>query len=335
MTGAVRGMRAQGPAVALALMLCTQGCSSSGDSIMDELELPVFGGDGGEEQSLEVPPDLDEPETRETYDMSSTREGIDGAGVSRVLPRRLGMSLHSEGNITWLAVGATPDGLWPHLLGFWRSYGFEITGESMLHGYIETTWREQRLNVGESVRVRDMFRMRIERAPYGATNVYLANRKATLVNGDWQLVFGDRETEVDILYDLSDYLEARREVKSIDLAPLQNVRIALEIRDLSGVPVLSIGQAYSQVWRRLGVTLDRAGLDVRREDPSRGIYLIRYRRGEPAAAAASQLLQLHLLEQGKNTLVTVHPNRKHSAALPYEDAHEVLSHIVRTYEVRL
>ena len=299
---------------------------------MDEFELPTFGSDGGSEEALEVPPDLDLPETKEAYDIASARESAAGAAAGRVLPQRLDMQLRSEGNITWLTVGATPDGLWPHLLDFWRSYGFELVSENMLHGRIETDWREQRLSAGSNLRVRDMFHMRVERAPFGATNIYLANRKATLTDGTWKAAFSDRETEVDILYDLSDYLASQREVKNADISPLENVQLALDIKDLGGAPVLTIGQPYSQTWRRLGVSLDRAGLDVRRVDRSRGIYLIRYDVNDNSSG--SGLLQLRLLEQGDETLVTVHSNQKRSVALPYETAHEVLQHIVRTYQAR-
>ncbi len=324
------------------LTFCVQSCSIEGNSIMDELELPTFGGDSGAgDQSLEVPPELDPPESKGEYDITSARESASDTGANRILPRYIDIRLRSEGNLSWLAVGATPDGLWSHLIGFWNSHGFDITDESMLRGLIETGWREQRLNVADGLRVRDMFRMRVERAPNAVTNVYLVNRKATFSDGDWQLAFSDRETEIDILYDLMDYLASRRGIE-VKLVPLEHTRITLDIKNLGGVPVLDVGQPYSRVWRRLGATLDRAGLSVRRADRSRGVYLIRYRRARAdeqfadagGNAAGSQLLQVRLLSQGDITAVTVHPNRKRSAALAYETAHEVLHRIVLAYGAR-
>lgn len=316
----------------LAAALCVPGCSIEGGSIMDELELPTFGGDAGDDETLEVPPDLDPPETKETYNIAAMRKGATAA--SQVLPQRLEMRLRSEDNVSWLAVGATPDGLWPHLIAFWTDNGFEIMDESMVHGYIETDWREQTLGVGASgdgsLRVRDMFRMRIERAPDAVTNVYLANRKATFGGGEWRLAFADRETEVEILYDLSDYLASLSEAGGVELPPIDNVRFELDVRNFNGAPALVIGRPYSRVWRGLGVALDRAGLDVHRSDRSRGVYLIRYR----SAGEDAQTLQVHLLEQGGKTLVTVHPNRRRSAALPYEVAQGVLNKIVHAYKVR-
>ena len=308
---------------------------------MEELELPTFGGDGGDgDQRLEVPPDLDTPDLKETYDIASARRSaMEADGVGRVLPRDLYMRLRSEGNVTWLAVDAAPDGLWPHVVGFWRSHGFEITDESMQRGRIETGWREQKLNAPGAPRVRDMFRMRLERAPNAVTNVYLANRKATLIDGEWQVVFSDHETEIEVLYDLGDYLASRREVENGTMLRPENVRVGLDIENIAGVPVLTIGQSYSRVWRGLGVALERAGLSVRRADRSRGIYLVRY---EPVkedgdglvGASGSRLLQLRLLSRGGETLVTVHPNRGRGAALAYETAHEVLHSVVRTYAAR-
>ena len=316
------------------LLWLMQACSIESGSILEELELPTFGNDESSgDRTLEVPPNLDLPETKDTYDVASARRGILGVSSNKVLPSRLDMRLRSEGNITWLAVSAAPDSLWPHLTDFWRSYGFEVVGESMLHGRIETGWREQRIGAG-GLRVRDMFRMRVERAPNAVTNIYLANRKATFSRGDWSVSFSDHETEVDILHDLSDYLASRSAVDEVNMLPLERIRIALDVNNLGGVPVLTIGQPYSHVWRRLGVTLDRAGLEVRRVDRSRGVYLIRYRAADASDARGSQLLQLRLLEKGASTLVTVHPNRKRGRALPYEIAHQVLQRIVRTYEIR-
>ncbi len=322
---------AKAPTAVVALALCLHGCSVEGESIMDELELPVFGGDSGSDnEALEVPPDLDPPETRDVYNVAAMRQGATAA--AQVLPPRLDMRLRSEDNLSWLAVGATPDGLWPHLISFWTDNGFEIVDESALHGYIETAWREQRLNFGAGLRVRDAFRMRVERAPDAVTNVYLANRKATFSGGEWQLAFSDRETEVEILYDLSDYLASLSESGRVETSPLENVRFEIEVKNFSGAPALVIGRPYSRVWRGLGVALDRAGLSVHRVDRSRGVYLIRYR---PAGAdVGTQLLQVHLLSQGGKTLVTVHPNRRRGAALPYEVAQGVLNRIVRAYKIR-
>ncbi len=325
-------------AAVLALMFCAQGCSIESGSIMEELELPTLGDDSGaDDQSLEVPPDLDLPEPKETYDVTSAQQhALDAATAEQVLPQHLDMRLRSEGAMVWLVVSATPDDLWPHLVGFWESHGFEISDESALRGRITTDWREQRLGVADGIRTRDMFLMRVERAPNAATNVYLANRKATFVRGSWEVAFSDRETELEILHDVRDYLASQSAVKSVDMPPLKSVQIVLDIEDLDGVPVLTIGQPYSRVWRRLGVTLDRAGLDVRRVDRSRGVYLIRYRRADTDGdeTGSSRLLQLRLQERKDRTLVTVHANRKREAALTYETAHEVLHRIVQTYKVR-
>lgn len=325
-------------AAVLALTLCLPGCGAEDGSIMGGLELPTFGGDnGGGDQALEVPPDLDPPETKDTYNVATMRR--DATAAVHVLPQRLGMRLRSEGGVSWLAVGATPDGLWPHLISFWTDNGFEIVDQSALNGYIETAWREQRLDAGGGFRVRDMFRMRVERAPDAVTNVYLANRKATFSGGEWRLAFSDRETEIEILYDLSDYLRSLSDSGRAEMPPLEDAGFELDVRNFKGAPALVIGRPYDRVWRGLGVALDRAGLSVRRGDRSRGVYLIRYRPAgadvaSDAESAGGQLLQVRLLSQDDKTLVTVHPNRRGAGALPYETAQGVLNRIVRTYKAR-
>ena len=324
------------------LAFCVQGCSIESGSLIDELELPTFGSDD-DGQALDVPPGLDLPESKDDYDIASIREsGSSAMMASRILPQRLNMRLRSESNIAWLAVGATPDSLWSHLISFWRSYGFEITDENMLHGRITTDWREQKVNVATGLRVRDMFQMRVERSPNAVTNIYLANRKAEFLRDHWQTALSDHEIEIDILNDLIDYLASRSDVKEVEISPLERVQLELDVKDLNGVPVLAIGQQYSQVWRRLGVTLDRAGLNVRKTDRSRGIYLIRYRHlanddmieGDGDSIAKARLLQIRLLSKGDKTFVTVHKNRKQSATLDYETAHDVLHRIVLRYKGR-
>lgn len=319
-------------AFAVAAALCVHGCGIKSGSLMEDADLSVFG-DGDKKENLEIPPDLDPPETKDTYSVASMRESA--APAVRVLPPRLGMRLHAGDTASRLAVSATPDALWPHLVSFWADNGFEIVDESARRGFIETNWREQTLNAGVAadLRVRDKFRMRVERASDAATEVYLANRKATFGGGEWRLVFGDRETEVEILYDLSDYLASLREVKRIDLPPLEDVRFELDIKDLAGAPALTVGRPYARTWRGIGAALDKAGLGVQRADRSRGVYLVRYDDAENAADEA-RLLQVRLLARGRKTVVTVHPNRERDAALAYESAHAVLSRIVRAYKAR-
>lgn len=317
----------------LLLLLCAQGCSvDSGSSLLDELELPDLGWGDDDPRGLEVPPDLDVPTRKSAYDVVSARNaGVD----SPVLPTQPGVRLRSEANIAWLAVGASPEALWPHLVDFWENSGFGVADENMRHGYVETTWRERRLNDPAGIRIRDMFRMRVEREPDAVTNIYLANRKAEFVGGEWRAIFGDLETEIGVLRGLADYLQVATGDTAVRIPPLEHVETELDIRNFSGVPVLTIGQSYSHVWRSLGVTLDRAALKVRRADRSRGIYLVAYGAGgDDGSPPRRRLLQVRLLSKGDRTLVTVHNNRRREAALGYETAYSVLQRIVQGYRLR-
>lgn len=319
-------------------MLCLQGCgNASMDSVFEDLELPElgWGNDGGGDRELEVPPDLDPPESKGDFSVVSIRDGAGAA--SRILPESLKVSLHSEDNVTWLVAGASPDSLWPHLVDFWRSNGFVIADTDKSHGSMEIAWRERAPDASLGMRIRDMFRMRMEREPDAVTNIYLANRRAQLLGGAWRLMPGDQEIEVELLQDLADHLD----VAADQLLPLQRVDTELDVRNLRGVPVLSIGQAYSSVWRRLGVTFERAGLEVHRADRSRSVYLIEYSAASEAASMADggtalprRVLQVHLLSKNAGTLVTVHENYRRGPALDYETAYDVLQRIVQAYRVR-
>lgn len=312
-------------------------CGGSGDSFLGDFELPAFGSDEETERQLELPPDLDAPVPTEDYRMPDRKAAA--MVTSSVLPERLDMRLHREGDVVWLAVGADPLSLWTSLRSFYESRGFVIAEANPVHGYLQTNWRERRMQLTGSaaIRVRDQFRLHIERSPKALTNIYVANRSGSYYNGEWRLNAPDRDAEWAMLQSLRDYLGSLSEGRARSRT-LEAASVSLDVLDLDGVPVLSIGQTYSRVWRRLSVALNRAGWDVVGSDRSRGIYYARLAdRSHQNADGASlrpgpEAAQLHLLEAGGKTLITAHSAQK-NRRLAYEEAYDVLRYVVNAYSV--
>jgi len=333
-------------AVAVAVCLWLAGCSGTDDgtSLMDQLELPTFGSEvfmGGDNDPLEVPPELDAPDTSGSLQVPGGRGRVsaaaDAALNSRVLPQRLDMQLRRDGGVAWLAVDVSPATLWPQVPAFLQRSGFKVASSNPAHGWAETEWRERRVEVAGArglARSRVRVRVRLEREPDAVTNVFISSREAGLSGGEWRLLPPDMEFERRMLLRFRDYLAAGREAASPQMASLDDARVALDINNMAGVAVLRVGQRYSKAWRHIGAALARSGIEMRDDDRSRGIYLVRYNDaggGIDGAAARGQLLQLHLLAKGGQTLVTVHPNGN-GAAVPYSLAQRLLKRVLMAFE---
>lgn len=323
-------LRAQTAALLAALLLA--GCSIESDSLLDELEVPLLGDAGGMDEDhrmLEVPPDLDRPEAAGDYRVGKRRVFAARDAGLRVLPADLRPVVRREGGAAWLAVNAPPVAVWPHLLSFWQRRGFDIVEQSAERAYLETNWRERRLDARAApARVRDQYLAHLERDADALTNVYIANRTAQQGGGGWR-IGGDRQAELGMLLGLQAHLLAR--LPGADAPPPVRARaLRLDIVDTAGVPVLVVGQPFSVTWRRLAVALPRAGLNVGRGDRSRGIYRVRAAAGPEGAPAARLEAQFHLLPRGDDTLITAHPAR--GGRFDYAAAHRLLQRVVGAYD---
>lgn len=328
------------PLFLLLLSLLLTSCGGTRESFLGDLELPSFGSDEDTDRQLELPPDLDAPMPTEDYYMSNSK--VAAAMGSSVLPERLDMSLYREGDVVWLAVSVDPLSIWPNLRAFYESMGFTITEANPAHGYLQTNWRERVLQPAGNnavIRVRDQFRLHLERAPNALTNIYIANRSSSYDQGGWRLNAPDRNAEWAMLQSLRDYLAALTEVRGVRRRTLETASAALDVLNVSGVPVLTIGQIYSRVWRRLNVALNRSGWEIVNSDRSRGIYYARRTNpieentGRlPTRRSPEQTVQLHLLAAKEQTLITAH-QVKNGRPLTYEEAYDILRSVVNAYDV--
>ena len=338
--------------VAVIYCLILAGCSSDGSSFMDDIEFGLPGlGEGvymGEDnKTLEVPPDLTSLDASKKLGVPGS-ENIsmsDMAFDSYVLPERLDLRIHREGDVTWLAVDVDPLSLWPELQNFLRRSGFEIIASDPTAGNIETNWRERQLNVDHKreslIRVRNQLRVNLEREPNAITNVFFSVREAGYAGGGWRMLPPDPYLEKLLLSKFKDYLAFNREIANPQMASLDDIKTLLRIRNAQGVAMLEIGQSFSKAWRRLNTALRRSGINVRASDRSRGIYLIEYRATPSEQRDAIDnvvvnrtLIQLHVLGSANRTIVTVHANRD-GKKVPYAFAQRVLQRVVMAYQPTL
>ena len=305
-------------------------CSGNSTSFLDDLELPTLGKRDDGSKELNMPPGLYAPTRKDRYDVPGSANSVRMAAMSdHVLPQRPDMRLRREGNTAWLSIDMAPVQLWPHIKNFWIDYGFRVVNEKSVFGSMETDWLEQSLRSGEDIRIQDKFLTRLDRDSNAITHIYIVNRKNLMSDGKRDIVFSDTETEINVLYDLMTYLAGvKNEEDLANLPALEDIQFVLDIHDNQGIPILTIGHPYSQVWRLLGSALSRADLEIIKNDRSRGTYLIRY---APADDVADRIIQLHLLSGKTETLVTAHLNRSNGNVLTYDVAYDILQRIMMAY----
>ena len=322
--------------VLLAVVLLS-GCGGTYDSFIDELDLPKLGDRDESSKELSMPPGLYAPVRQARYNVPDSKASKRLSAMSdSVLPQRMDLKLQREGNTVWLSVKMNPVDLWPHIKNFWTQYGFQIANENPTYGSIETNWLEQVVSTQVDMRVRDRFITRLYRDSNAITHIYIVNRKNTMSNGQIDMAFSDTETEVNLLYDLMTYLVSLQDDPDpATTLALEEVQFTVDIQNQQGVPVLTIGHSYDQVWRLLGSALNRAEVEIVNTDRSRKIYLVRYRQSDEDAFVkahdSSKLIQLHLLPKNNETIITAHKNHSDDITLSYEAAHSVLKRIVNAY----
>lgn len=98
-----------------------------------------YSSESSERRALQVPPDLTGAGDGEQFVVP----GNTGAAVTRntVLPEFDAVKLVRQGDLSWLAIGATPESLWPGLLSFLEKEKWPIAMTRPVNGLISTDWK--------------------------------------------------------------------------------------------------------------------------------------------------------------------------------------------------
>lgn len=332
MTGA-RGARVAYAACVAAMLFALAGCSTGEGSLLDDLDIPMLG-DGDEKRSgkteeLQLPPDLDGIESQDAFRMPDRAVSAKRKGNTYVLPQNLNMRIVREGGIAWLEVNADPVTVWPEIEDFWRDRGFRLVESNPRLGYALTNWR-RRSAADFGGGVEDRFITRLSREPRGRTNVYIVNRQVRRQDA----TRSDTDAEIAMLQALQDRLASAKWALNAQVKGVVSRPVALNIRNVDGVPVLSIGDGFSRVWRRMTVVLQRVGFVVRDSDRSRGIltFTPEVRGAQRESLGRPPLLQFRLLARDKRTLITAHVYGDRRR-LNYDEARAVLSQVLNGYYI--
>ena len=284
-------------------------------------------GDAGTIGKLEAPPELVTPEWDESLQIPQTEsdrvsavETYGKALDASVTPEFVDVTVRREGDLRWLEAEVDPVVLWPMLRSFWSDQGIIIDEDLPATGVMETDWIEEIESEASSITdgreiaaLRTKYRVRVEREPNAVSNIFLSQRRAELQSiteqgGVWVNIDSDPEEEAEMLVNLMEHLGRTREDALFEVANTEGPRLYIEIRDIDNIPVLFVGDQYSRVWRRTGVALDRAGLEILDQSRNEGIYV--FSTSELEVPDEIQLQQnqyeVHLLPQKSQTLITAH-----------------------------
>lgn len=284
------------------------GCGSSGP-----VQGPLYqGAETGD--NLEIPPNLIaniDPafQVREGGDRISARaiEGsrpatsTGGAGSGpRVLPTSEEVRIERDAQTRWLVVDRPVEELWDQLRAFWRAERLPLETDDPRNGVMVTQWAENRAGIPLSrsqsllaralgtlydADTRDQYRMRVERNDAGGTLIYIAHRGAEQRQqgqAEWRWVMRepDPELEAVMLNRMASFLITGEASDSFRAAALDEdfeTSGEVDLVERDGRLVLVLRGNPDNLWRRLGLALDRVGLVVDAQDRRNGVYEVTYR----------------------------------------------------------
>ncbi|KAA6185889.1 outer membrane protein assembly factor BamC [Thiohalocapsa marina] len=272
-------------------------------------------------ENLELPPDLAGATFDDVLDIpsaSGTTTYSDYAGgraarrqvasSGEVLPEVSGVSLERSGDRRWLKVEASPQTVWPKVVGFWREQGILLLEQDPAVGVMKTDWLENRAEIRKdfvtrqlrkivdglyATSTRDQFRVRIDAgSARNTTEIYLSHRameerlvRNTVGEGSttvWEPAPSDPEVEAAMLRRLMLYLgvsdgEASRMLAASGGSAATTSRtVGARLVQSGGGSELVIPTEFRQAWRRTGLALDRTGFAVEDRNRSEGVFYVRY-----------------------------------------------------------
>ena len=261
--------------------------------------------------TLEVPPDLTTPVTRNQHTIPGSdgeivtnfSDFVKGGQVAQVgvdttvLPEVKNVHLERSGTQRWLVVGGKVENVWPLVKEFWQEQGFIIKSDNPAAGLIETDWTERRAKIQQSglskilgkvfdklhsSGVQDMYRTRLERGKDGSSSeIYISHsgmEEALDVDKNgykWRPRPNDPELEASMLQLLMIKLGGGTESQvQTGQIPKSQETVMPKLQETSGNKIIILSEPFDKSWRKIGLALDQAGIEVQDKDRVSGIYFV-------------------------------------------------------------
>lgn len=273
-------------------------CSNDG-SVLPKLD---YQSENNKVISLEVPPDLSNPNQGNLYELPSGTTAAPNAmqtkSKSVVLTQLKKVHIERSGTQRWLVVeDKSAEEIWSVLRTFWQESGFTIASEEPRAGLMETDWAENRAKLPNqglrrifdkvgiggiyTTSERDKFLIRIERNAKGGVDIFFTHKGLEEVYADkwedtivWQPRANDPNLEAAFLARFMQYVGVDEEVINKELDEKEAAVKSSELAKREANSVLVYGDAARNV-NRIGAALDRIGLTVQEFVPERGIFVVR------------------------------------------------------------
>lgn len=260
----------------LALIICSCSFKPLTDKF-NEVTAPDYV-NSSKAEKLQVPPDLSEYETSNSYNVPGAAtsytdfENQRNRKIEKVelLKEPDGIKLVKSGNFRWLIVNKSPDKIWPHLEDFWYEQGFNMKKMNRRLGIMETEWTTPE-NIEEELGIADTFdswldslsgddektkfRTRLEKGSQAnSTEIFISHRNRDGVNTEaMQAIARARQGTYDpsTIYSIPEY-------KSYD-DPKEEA-VPSGDKELTEVDL----QINAEIMRRLLVFLGMQDLDAKK-----------------------------------------------------------------------
>lgn len=327
----IRSTHRLGPVSALLLMATfLSGCTAFNSARGPD---SVYSSSSAEARSLQVPPDLTDISDAEQFVLP----GDGGGPISRntLLPQVGSARFRRSDSGSWLEIDAAPEAVWPQLIEFLRSRGFDIAQTSPVAGTLSTRWSGAasggvlRNLIGGDDRERVSFR--IERD--GAASRLFARRQVADADEldsapNWPESTSNPEAVSELLAQLLVYLGVSEQESQgiISAADAADILSPATVRTTSAGTQMVVHRGFLTAFDSLTDALQRGGSDISSRDDSVG----RIAFTDATAVEAEEGLVLSVVPvhiSAVRVAVTDGTGRRLSA----EDERQVLSKLVDNF----
>jgi outer membrane protein assembly factor BamC len=239
--------------------------------------------------------------------------------------------IERQGNHRWIVTSRTPEQLWPILQRFWSDNGLSLSVDNAPAGIMETSWAENRAKLPQDIirrtlgrladkvydtGTRDLFRTRLERTASG-TEIYIMHRSAveefvgtSRDRTAWRAGPNDPQLEAEFLARLLVKIGQRDTATAVaavanapERKPTTPPVVSVPAAQAATATSLEVSDAADRAFRRVGLSLDRAGFTVEDRDRSAGIYFVRYVPGLAGAEEPGFLAKLFSSSKDSQTAI--------------------------------